>query len=437
MTEIQNKKPFARIVQHLSWIISGKGYGAILSLVYLAIATRSLGPSGYGAFALILGTTATLQLMLSFNIWQVLVKYGHEHIHAQNYPALIRLIRFCTAIDLGTAAAGVAIMGVVLWLSNALLRIDDDLVWMTFGYAAATMFSIRNVPRGILRLEHQFHITFVAEAVVPTVRLAGALLALTIQPTLGMFLFAWAGGELLSTLLFWWFAWRTSRRNYGRPFAGPTLRAWRENTGLPSMLVASNLGDTAYAVGQQLPILLVGSFAGVAEAGLYRLAHQLTQTITILGGFIQLASYTEMTHVYAKEGLRKIVSMFTKLTLIAIGLSAAIVLMIFLLGQPLLLFMSGPKFMGAYPFMLVLGLAACLQIVTVSCEPMLLAVGRSRTLIGIRLAGTTVLLAALYFMLHGMGAIGAGWARVTAEVVTLGLMFGACFLILRHSRVAA
>lgn len=431
MTAVGEKKSFARFLQHMGWIISGKGYGAVLSLIYLAIITHSLGPAGYGAFALIIGTVVALQMLLSFNVWQVLIKYGHEHINARNHDALFRLIRFCTAIDIVTAVLGTIAAGLILWLGRSWLGIGEDLAWIAFAYAVMMLFSLRNVPRGLLRLQHHFRLTAIAEAVVPTVKFAGAVLAWLIAPTLGMFLVVWSLGELLSAAVFWWLAMRQARIAYGYPDGSSWTRAFRENEGLPVMLVASNMGDTAYAIGHQLPILLVGSFAGAAEAGLYRLAHQLAQTISLLGGLINLASFTEMAHTYAKDGLGKTVSLFIKLTLVTVGLAAVIAPVIYFFGQPILRLIAGVEFAGAYPFLLVLGFAECLRIVSVGAEPMLLSVGRPRTLITIRLIGTAVLLAAIYVLMNHMGAIGAAWARLGAEGVTLCLLFGASLLVLR------
>lgn len=288
---------------------------------------------------------------------------------------------------------------------------------------------------GILRLHSEFSQTFLAEAVVPTLKTLGAVVAFFTHPSLEIFLIVWAGSEMASTLVFWWLANRSCRRAYGRPDGRHWWRVWRENKGLPELMVASNFGTMAYTVAQQLPVLLVGSFAGATEAGIYRLAHQLTQSITIMAGFIGLASYTEMTNIYVKQGLRGVASLYVRLTLIALGLFLLLAPAIVLLGKPLLLLMSGPAFLGAYPFLLVLGLAACLQMATVSCEPMLMAAGRSRLIIGIRLAGTATLIAAIYLMLPTMGAIGAAWSKVLAETVTLLLLFGASFLILRESRM--
>lgn len=430
-------RPFARILTHLGWILGGKGYGAVLSLFYLAILTRALGPAAYGSFALILSAALVLQAVLNFNIWQVLVKYGQEHVHSGDGPALARLIRFCTAVDFAMALVAVAAAGLILLFGRNLLGMPDELAWAAFVYAAIFLLSIRNVPRGVLRLHSQFSQTFLAEAVVPTLKALGAVAVLLTNPSVELFLLVWAGSEMVSTWVFWWLSARSVRLAHGRPSARHWLRAWSENDGLPSLLFASNFGSMTYTISQQLPVLLVGSFAGAAEAGIYRLAHQLAQTITIMAGFIGLASYTEMTNVYVKQGLRGVAVLFVRLTLVALGLFLVLALVVVLLGKPLLMLMSGPEFLGAYPFLLVLGFAACLQMATANCEPMLLAAGRARWVIVIRLAGAAALIGAMWAMLPAMGAIGAAWAKVVAEVLSLLMLFGASYLVLRETRTVS
>src|SRR3546814_16435424 len=43
-----------RILENTAWLLGGKGVGALLSCVYLAIITRTLGHAGFGNFSLIL-----------------------------------------------------------------------------------------------------------------------------------------------------------------------------------------------------------------------------------------------------------------------------------------------------------------------------------------------------------------------------------------------
>jgi O-antigen/teichoic acid export membrane protein len=143
-----------------------------------------------------------------------------------------------------------------------------------------------------------------------------------------------------------------------------------------------------------------------------------------------------MTHVYARKGLSELMPLFLKLTRIALLMFAILLPTLFLLGKPLLLIVSGSQFLGAYPFLLVLAVAACLQVISVSCEPMLLTAGRSRAIVAIRVAGASILIAALYFSLMRFGAMGAAGARAAAELATLCMLFGASYLVLRETRAS-
>ncbi|RVT93089.1 lipopolysaccharide biosynthesis protein [Sphingomonas crocodyli] len=425
---------FARIVTHLGWIVGGKGYGAILSLLYLALLTRALGVEAYGSFALILSSTLILQALLNFNIWQMLVKYGQEHIHRGDAVGLARLIRFCTIADLAMATTSLLLAALLLYFGANLFGLAPDLVLPTLAYAGIFLFSIRNVPRGVLRLHSQFSWAFFAEAVVPTLKMLGCLAAYFTDPSLPAFLLIWAGSEMASTLVFWWLACRSFRLAHGKVSARHWMLAWSENDGLPSLLFASNFGTVTYTVTQQLPVLLVGFFAGASEVGLYRLAHQVAQSITLLAGFVSLASYTEMANAHAREGIRGVIPLYTRLTKIMLLLFLVVVPIIVLLGKPVLLLISGQEFAGAYPFLVILSLAACLQMATANCEPMLMASGRAGSLILIRFAGAAALIAATYFMLPIMGAIGAAWAKFAAETFGLLLLFGASLAILREGK---
>src|SRR3546814_8372779 len=55
-----------RILENTAWLLGGKGVGALLSFVYLAIITRTLGPAGFGHFALILRTAQLNSIIVSF-----------------------------------------------------------------------------------------------------------------------------------------------------------------------------------------------------------------------------------------------------------------------------------------------------------------------------------------------------------------------------------
>lgn len=429
-----SKTPLARVREHITWIAIGKGCGGLLSLVYLGILTRALGPKQFGTFSLILSAVLAIKILPSCNVWQIIVKYGHQHIRAADFDALGRLIRLCTLLDLASAFASIAICGLVLIFGRFALALDDSLALTAGVYAVGVLLSLRNVPRGILRLTNSFSLIFVGDGVPSIIKFVGALGALAIGTSITIFLLIWAFSEIAGTIVMWWCAHRVCRLHFGVLSSRHWRQAWAENVGLPSLAMATNIGELAYGVAQQLPILLVGSYAGPTGAGIFRLANQLAAALAQISGFISLAGYTEMANAYATSGIRELKTLFYRLSYISAGIGSTILVAIVVLGNPTILFMSGSAFLGAYPFLLLLGFAAAVQVIGTNCEPMLMAAGRSRTLIALRLASAAGLAGLLFAFLPTMGAIGAAWARVVTECLSLGACGLLSRALLRKSR---
>ena len=77
--------------RNFGWLMTTRGVVALLSLVYLGIATRSLGVADFGLFALITGAAQAIATMAGFQTWQIIVRYGVDHLNAEDDVALGRL----------------------------------------------------------------------------------------------------------------------------------------------------------------------------------------------------------------------------------------------------------------------------------------------------------------------------------------------------------
>ncbi|MCB2084010.1 MAG: oligosaccharide flippase family protein, partial [Sphingomonadaceae bacterium] len=65
-----------RLLRNIGWLLSGRAVNAVLSLVYLALATRSLGIEQFGYFALIVALGQTVTGLANFQTWQFVVRWG-------------------------------------------------------------------------------------------------------------------------------------------------------------------------------------------------------------------------------------------------------------------------------------------------------------------------------------------------------------------------
>jgi O-antigen/teichoic acid export membrane protein len=269
----------------------------------------------------------------------------------------------------------------------------------------------------------QFALGAAADSVQSVMRLVGALVVLLVEPSVRHFLLAWAAAEVTMALVYWILASRTE---------GWDLRSvsWRdvravpaEHPGLWQFVAITNAGVTLRSVSRQLTVLLVGLVVGPAAAGAYRLAHQLGQALARIADLLSRAIFAELARLHSGGGGEKLNSLFRSATRFALGGGLVIVAILLLVGEPLLRLVAGPEFVGAYPLLLILGIAAAVEVVGVSFEPALMATGRAGTAFRLRVLATGFLLAAMAILLPIMGARGAAFANLGASFFAV-LLFG-------------
>ena len=211
---------FSRILANTGWLLGGKGVGAVLSLAYLAIVTRTLGVADFGRFALVLSAATVIKTLVSFDSWQIIVRYGQAHLDAARGDALNRVLRFCILIDLGSALAGGAIAAGIILIFGDLLELSPGMGWQAWAFCMVTMVTIRSSPMGVLRLFDRFDSAALAETMIPVGRMIGAVAAWIILPTITGYLIAWGAAELLCALAYWWLALRVGGDRLGSWSAG-------------------------------------------------------------------------------------------------------------------------------------------------------------------------------------------------------------------------
>lgn len=411
-----------RILENTAWLLGGKGVGAVLSLLYLAIVTRTLGPEGFGHFALITSTAQAIGILVSFESWQVIVKYGQTHVTDRNADRFGRLVRFCLMVDIGAALVGCLVaLGVVLLLGNHLDWDATDRKWAIL-YCAVILITVRSAPMGMLRLFDRFDAGALAETMVPIGRMIGATIAWLVAPGLVSFLIAWAAAEIACFFTYWFLAMRTARERLGRWDARDVRRARRENPGIFGFLTATSLSISVAGLTRQFSVLIVGFFVGATEAGFYRLGYQLSVSLAKMSSLLARTIFAELARVQARSTSRELRKLFKRTRRLSLAVGGIIIVLLVLAGKPILLLMAGEPFLPAYPALLILGVAASIDLIGVSYEPLLMAANRARTSVTIKLFNAALLLVLLMVLLTRFGTIGAAWAQLIVSVVGFALM---------------
>lgn len=422
-----------RILKNVGWLLGGKGFGAVCSLIYLAILARSLGVKDFGHFSLIFGTGLAVVELASFQTWQMVVRYGTQHVAKKDWDAFGRLAMGGGLIDLTGALLGCLVAWIAIIYFGSSLTLNPAYTDMAFGFVCALVLARVSAPQGVMRTLDRYDMAVTAGAITPIARLLAAVYIWWSGATVAKFLFAWASIELFSAFLYWILARRLAPQSIRLSNLFHLGRMWNENPGVLKFLGITYGSTSLWGAVQQGPLLAVGYFLGTSAAGVYRIADQLAKGLGKLATLSAQALYPEVNrqrHSSPHDQFRKLVKRINIIVLIAGTLLVAVTIAI---GGHILELIGGADFARGGPVLIPLVLAASLELASVSYEPVLHAHGKAHYQLFARLF-TLATMALLILWLVGGGPVWAGWA--VALAVIAGYLFSS-FLVWRVIRNGA
>lgn len=408
--------------RNLGWLLASRGVLAVLSLFYLGIITRSLGVTGFGRFALITGASQTLATLVAFQSWQVIVQYGVGPQERGDDAALGRLFRASTLVDAGGAAVGIVLAWAILELWGEALGIGETLKRATLIYSVVQLVTIRSTPLGILRLRDKFSLAAIADSVTPLARFVGAIGVWLVHPTVQGFLVAWGAAEVLTAAAYWIMLGRRGDLRLLRKGKG-MRRLIDDNPGIVRFALSTNASSTLGLSSKQLPLLIVGAGVGPAAAGVFRLAAQIAQALAKLSQLLSRAAFPEVVRMVKAASTAQLGRMLSRLFMGSALAAVAIMALVAVAGRPVLNLVGGHDFRDAWPVLLWLAIAGCLDLATVGVDTVLTALQRAGTVFALRAVGVVILFGAAAALMPVYGTVGVAMA-VAAGSAGVGLLMG-------------
>lgn len=415
--------PFRRVLRNAGWLLTGKGVGAVLSLVYLGLATRALGVDDFGEFMLVLSTAQAAAALIAFQSWQVVVRYGVPLLKAGDTPALGRLVRFCALLDLVAALVGCLAVAVALHFIGERMRWSAEQTREATLFCAVLLLSARSTAIGVLRLYDRYGVGAIAESVTPIARFVGALAVLASGASVRGFLIAWAVAEVLTAIVHWRAVTKVAPELLSS-WTG-TLAARHEHAGLWRFALFSNASATLSAAGKQMMVIVVGLVTGPAAAGAYRIAFQLSQALAQIAEMFSRGVLPEFARADRGETRDALQQLFRKSTRLTLAVGATICLLVPLAGEPALRLIGGSAYASAWPLVLVLSLAVAIDVAGVGFEPMLIGTGRAGTALRIRLVALVVLIGVASVLMPRIGVLGGALATLAASITAFAQLWPA------------
>ncbi len=413
-----------RIYANLGLLLSGKAAAGLISLGYLAVAARALGPRDYGVLVLVHAYVLTVGGIVNFPGWHAVVRYGAQAAAADDRPRMLRLLRLTATVELSAAAVAVVVAAVLAPVLGPRLGWSPAALAFATPYSLAVLASARSTPAGYLQLKRRFDLLGLHNAVAPCVRLVGALVVAVAGWGLTGFLAVWLAAALCEGAAMWGMGWWVARRDLAaHRLLGGLRGVTNENPGLWRFMVAANSDVTFSELAGRLAPLAVGWWLGPASAGLYAVAQRASVVISQPAQVLGQAAYAELAKLAAAHGgAARLRQALVRCIGVALLSAAPVVALVLAFAPQVARLLGGHAFAGAAGTVVWLALARTVLLAGPPTSAALVAMGRPGLSVTANLVSSLGLFPLLVFLLARFGLFGAGVHAVIQAVMAVALL---------------
>jgi O-antigen/teichoic acid export membrane protein len=409
---------FRSLLKNSSYLAASRVVAAIATVATLSLAAHALGVLLFGALILITSYAKAASGLSKFQSWQLIVRYGARALHGE-HEDFKTSTGFAFALDAVSGVGGMLIAVAALPLLAGWVGIAPDQLWLAMLYCTLLPTMGAATPSGVLRALDRFDQISWQDTVTPISRLILVLIAYFTRAPFGAYVAAWYVTDLAGDLYGWFLAWRELRRRGLLEGIRPTLKpdslpgAWR-------FAIHVNLNASVQAAWGPIARLVVGGLLGAAGAALFRVASSLSDSASKPADLLAKAFYPEVVRMDLTS--KKPWKLMLRGTALAGGVALLAILILLLGGKPIVSFLFGREFLGAYDALVILMVVPFISVFSFPLPPMLYALDRPDAPVKARLIGSAVFFLAIAPLCWEFRLVGAAIAFVIGNLVTVAVM---------------
>jgi O-antigen/teichoic acid export membrane protein len=409
---------FRSLLKNSGYLAVSKVVAAIAQIITISLAAHALGLLLFGALILIDSYAKAVSGIAKFQSWQLIVRFGGRALHGE-HEDFKASTGFAFALDAISGVGGMLVAVALLPFAAPWVGIKPDQLWLAMFYCTLLPVMAAATPTGVLRTLDRFDLISWQDTLTPISRLILIAIVYAAGAPFAAYIVCWYATSLAGELYGWFLAARELRRRGLLEGIRPTLRpdrlpgAWR-------FAIHVNLTASVQAAWGPIARLIVGGLLGPAGAALFRVASVLSDGASKPADLLAKAFYPEVVRMDLTTG--KPWKLMLRGTALASALALVAILILLLGGKPLVSFLFGRDFVGAYEALVILMLVPLLSIFSFPLPPMLYALDRPDGPLKARVAGTILFFLAIAPLALRFGVDGAAVALVLGNVATVATM---------------
>jgi O-antigen/teichoic acid export membrane protein len=277
---------------------------------------------------------------------------------------------------------------------------------------------------GILRLYDRFDILGRQMAIAPTIRFMGVVIAWRLSAPIQVFVAIWAIAYAAENFYLMWHAKHKYNTQIKQALEGASVKgaAVADFNGLRHFLWVTYWQSNLDVLPKHITTVLVGYLLGPAEAGLLRLARELSSMLSKPALLIRQVIFVDLTRNW-NQGNKAFDVIAYRTALLGGLLGMLFVVTSYFFGEYLLTTLLGQQFVAAKSVLTLMLLAATLDLASSPLRSALYAMGYAAKAMRLYVVSTIMYLGLFVVLTKDMGLIGAGVAAsVAATLALIGML---------------
>ena len=416
--------PMHRVLGNFWILIRGRGAAAIMAFAATALMARSLGPAEFGMVVLMHTYAMLIRALLDFDSVDAIVRYGVPAHDAEDKYNIGKLIVLCRRIDKQTCIAATVLALLVAPFAGPAMGMDKQHIMLLMAYSLVLVTTCTGTASGILRLYNRFDVLGRQMTIAPTIRFFGVTVAWWLNAPIQVFVGIWASAYVAENLYSLWRSKHECDKHIQEDLiaANHIGASLNDFNGLRHFLWTTYWQSNIDILPKHITTVLIGYLLGPAEAGLLRLARELSSMLAKPAVLIRQVVFVDLTRSWHQASHAfNLVAYRTAILGGALGLS--FVLISYLFGEHLLSSLLGNQFIGAKDVLTLMFMAATLDLAASPLRSALYAMDQALKALRINMVSTGIYLVLFVALTHQYGLIGAGMAAsCTAALSLLGML---------------
>lgn len=400
-----------RMLRDSAWMMVAAGIAAVFGVVQVVVATRLLGPDGYGALALIMAVTVTVRQFVGVRTWEWAMREFARAYTERDVPYAADVVK--RGYLTGAIVNGIALVIVVLGSTFAAERFvhDRSAAPLVAGYGAVLLVSwTYDTSFAVLRVAGQFRYLAIQQVVMSILRILLIGGAVVVWRRLDVAVITYVMVEVVASLWLALAAAQAFRSELGAPWWRVASQG-RRSPDMAKLMVISWLVDTLKFAGGRVDLLVLGYYRSKAVVGNYQaawnfldMAQRLTQPVTMV-------AFADLAKINAAGQGRELLRVIGKLTIIALVVVVPACALLLLIAPLLCQIAYGAAYPDA-PELLQLLAFSLLWLVALWMHPAFVSLGKPGWSLEVVIVVSTVKVAFLIGLVPAHGAFGVAIANL-------------------------